>query len=179
MSSGEKYPNTLAAACDPITQTADIEVYVSNDSILYSSTRGQCGDPGPGSCSYAYKIPCSTAVMCDGVRRLEDDVGDIVPDADIVDEDADIEQGFMTEEMKAAAEPSDDSEDTPYCVHEDYPCKGNEEKMVYVCHYSSRSGYQSFCVPELDSDILRFNKKHHCGSCDGWNGVEHTGQVIL
>ena len=176
MLSGATYPHILAAACDPITQTADIEVYISNDSISYSSTRGQCGDSGPGSCSYVYKIPCSIDVMCDSARRLEDNVVDI-PDADI-DENANIEQGFMTEEMKAAAEPSEDSEDAPYCVHEDYPCEGDEENMVYVCHYSSRSGYQTFCVSEMDSDILRFNKTHHCGSCEGWNGVEHTGQVM-
>merc|ERR1712118_638176 len=27
---------------------------------------------------------------------------------------------------------------------------------VHVCHYSSRDGYKTFCVPESDSDALRF-----------------------
>jgi len=175
LSTGAMYPNTLAAACDPTTQTADIEVYVSNGSISYSSPRRQCGDLGPGCCSYVYKIPCSADIMCDGVRRLEDNIGDTLD----IDGNDNIEQGFMTEEMRAAAEPSVDSEeDDPYCIHEDYPCKGDEENMVYVCHYSKQAGYQTFCVPEMDSDILRFDKNHHCGPCDGWNGVEHTDQVM-
>jgi hypothetical protein len=71
----------------------------------------------------------------------------------------------------------DEFEDTPYCAHKEYPCKGDEENMVYVCHYSSRAGYQTFCMPELDSDVIRFNNNHHCGPCDGWNGVEYTGHV--
>jgi hypothetical protein len=161
---GAMYPNTLSAACDPITQTAEIEVSISNEGISYASSIGQCGAKGVGSCSYIYRIPCSTDVVCDDTRRLESNI-----------EDA-FEKGFMTDEMKAAG-PSDESDDTPYCVHEDYPCKGDEENMVYVCHYSSRAGYQTFCIPEMESDILSFNKNHHCGPCDGWNGVEHTGQV--
>merc|ERR1712110_207161 len=71
---GAKYPNTLAAACDPKTQTANIEVYVSNNNASNSYVRKKCGDSGPGSCSYEYKIPCSKDILCDGVRRLEDDI---------------------------------------------------------------------------------------------------------
>jgi hypothetical protein len=168
LESGEMYPNTLAAACDPVTQTAEIEVYINSKSIAYASSLSHCGDKEMGSCSYVYNIPCSTDVVCDDMRRLE---------STEIDTNTNIEQGFMTEEMIKAAEPSDESEDTPYCVHKDYPCKGDEENMVYVCHYSSRAGYQTFCIPEMDSDILRFNKNHHCGPCDGWNGVERTGQV--
>ena len=82
------------------------------------------------------------------------------------------------EEMKAAGEPSEDVEDVPFCVHEDYPCKGDEEKMVYVCHYSPQKGYQTFCIPELDSDILQFDGRNQCGPCDGWNGVENAGQIF-
>jgi hypothetical protein len=68
-------------------------------------------------------------------------------------------------------------EETPHCAHKDYPCNGDEENMVYVCHYSSRAGYQTFCMPEMDSDVIRFNKNHHCGPCEGWNGVERNGLV--
>jgi hypothetical protein len=25
-----------------------------------------------------------------------------------------------------------------------------------MCHYSTRRGYQTFCIPEADSEILRF-----------------------
>jgi len=171
LSSGAMYPNTLAAACNPETQTADIEVYVSNNSITHSSSRNQCGS-GPGSCSYVYKMPCSTDILCDDVRvRRLDESG-------TVDENDNIEQGFMTEEMKAAGEPSEDSEDAPYCVHEDHPCNGDEENMVYVCHYCRQKGFQTFCIPENDSDILSFDSRNHCGPCDGWNGVESTDQII-
>jgi hypothetical protein len=174
LSPGTKYPNTLAAICDPGTHTADIEVYFTNAS--HSSDREKCGDPGPGSCSYMYTIPCSKDILCDGVRRLEnvkDETNSFVVG------NVNNEQGFMTEEMRVAGEISEDSEDAPYyCIHEDYPCKGDEEKMVYVCHYSSRTGYQTFCIPEMDSDILRFNQNHHCGPCDGWNGIDNTGQMI-
>ena len=74
LSSGATYPRTLAAACNPRTQSAEIEVYVSNDNISFSSNWGQCGVSALGSCSYVFKIPCSAGVMCDGARRLDDSV---------------------------------------------------------------------------------------------------------
>jgi len=164
LESGAMYPNTLAASCDPVTKTADIEVYIRNENASHTSSIGKCGEKS-ASCSYVYKIPCSTDVICGDERRLQRRIEDSIA------------KGFMTEDMKAAAEPSDETEDTHYCVHEDFPCEGDEENMVYVCHYSSRAGYQTFCIPEMDSDILRFNKNHHCGPCDGWNGVDNNGHV--
>ncbi|VEU42898.1 unnamed protein product, partial [Pseudo-nitzschia multistriata] len=160
LSRGTMYPFTLAAACDPTSKSATIEVHVCNNGVLHSSSRAMCGDGSVGSCSFTYKVPCSADILCDGSRRLNDR------------NSINIEQGFLTDEMKAAAEPCNDDDDAPYCLHDDYPCQGDEERMVYVCHYSSISGYQTFCVPEVDSDILRFNSNHHCGPCDGWNGVE-------
>jgi hypothetical protein len=61
-------------------------------------------------------------------------------------------------------------EDVPYCVSEDFPCEGEEENMVYVCHYSGRDGYRTFCVPEADSDLLRFYPFDYCGPCEGGYG---------
>jgi hypothetical protein len=61
--------------------------------------------------------------------------------------------------------PISDDEDAPYCLSADYPCEGEEENMVHVCHYSARQGYQTFCVPEADSDILRFYPHDYCGTC--------------
>eukprot|EP00536_Pseudo-nitzschia_multiseries_P013071 jgi/Psemu1/327077/estExt_fgenesh1_pg.C_5350001 len=166
LSRGAMYPFTLAAACDPTTLTTMIEVFVCNMDLSHFSSRSKCENSESGSCSFIYKVPCSVDVLCDGGRRLKS--------ADFTN----IEQGFMTEEMKAAAEPNDDSEDAPYCLHKDHPCEGEEENMVYVCHYSNQSGYQTFCIPEMDSDILRFSNDHHCGPCDGWNGVEQSGQMM-
>jgi len=155
LGSGEMYPNTLAAACNEETHTVDIEVYISARSISYQSSLGKCGNENVNSCSYIYKLPCSTDVACDDVRRLQSEK------VEMVDE----------------SEPSGESEDNPYCLHKDYPCVGDEENMVYVCHYSGRAGYQTFCIPEMDSDIFRLNKNHHCGPCDGWNGVDNNANV--
>jgi len=109
--------------------------------------------------------------MCDDAQRLH--TNDIHANSGFA-------RGFMTEEMKAAANETseEDEEDQPYCVHEDYPCKGDDDYMVHVCYYSSHSGYQTFCIPEMDSDVLRFNKKHHCGPCKGWSGAERTVQMM-
>jgi hypothetical protein len=65
---------------------------------------------------------------------------------------------------------SENDEDVPYCVSEDFPCEGEGSDMVYVCHYSARKGYQTFCVPESDSDILRFYPYDYCGACEGGYG---------
>jgi len=53
-----------------------------------------------------------------------------------------------------------------FCVMEDYPC-GSFGDKVHVCHYSARDGYKTFCVPEADSDALRFYPKDYCGPCVG------------
>jgi len=177
LSSGSMYPNTLAAACDPSTKTADIEVYVSSTSIDHSSSINQCGAP-QGSCSYVYKVPCSPSIMCEDirVRQLNEIRIQLGHEENENIERGYIARGFMTDEMKAAEEIDEDFEDLPFCVHKDHPCEGDEEKMVYVCHYSPQKGYQTFCIPEMDSDILQFDGRNHCGPCDGWNGVENSGQ---
>jgi len=53
-----------------------------------------------------------------------------------------------------------------FCSALDYPC-GENENMVHVCHYSSREGYQTFCVPESDSDVIAYVPKDYCGPCVG------------
>jgi hypothetical protein len=67
-------------------------------------------------------------------------------------------------------EPSVDDEDIPYCVTEDFPCEGEGSDLVFVCHYSARKGYQTFCISETDSDILRFYRNSYCGPCEGGFG---------
>jgi len=79
-----------------------------------------------------------------------------------------------TEEFEAITaehhnnEPDDEDH---FCVVEDYPCGPNNDK-VNVCHYSSRDGYKTFCVPEVDSDALRFYPKDYCGPCVGFGNSE-------
>jgi len=63
-------------------------------------------------------------------------------------------------------------DDGYYCSAEDFPCEGEGEDTVYVCHYSARTGYQTFCIPEEDSEVLRFYKNDYCGPCvGGYGGV--------
>ena len=86
-------------------------------------------------------------------------------------DDSSFKEAFTAEDMVAGVnEPSENDEDIPYCVSEDYPCEGEGNDMVYVCHYSARKGYQTFCIPESDSDILRFYPNDYCGPCEGGYG---------
>jgi hypothetical protein len=98
-------------------------------------------------CQYIVVVPCNEEDMCNERRMNEES----------------FQHGTVDE-------PSEDMEDVPYCVSEDFPCDGEEENMVYVCHYSTRQGYQTFCAPEADSDILRFYPHDYCGPCEGGYG---------
>jgi hypothetical protein len=77
------------------------------------------------------------------------------------------------EERKMSAnEPGEDGDDGSfYCLSEDFPCQGGNN-LVHVCHYSTRRGYQTFCIPEPDSEILRFYSNDYCGPCVGGYGGE-------
>jgi hypothetical protein len=72
-----------------------------------------------------------------------------------------------------AAEPTVDGDDESYyCLAEDFPCDGGTD-FVYVCHYSARLGYRTFCIPEADSEVLRFYANDYCGPCvGGFAGVQ-------
>ena len=72
---------------------------------------------------------------------------------------------------------SDATEDKEgfYCSAQDFPCDGGD--MVNVCHYSTRKGYETFCIPEADSEILRFYSQDYCGPCIGGFGSGATGQM--
>jgi hypothetical protein len=68
-----------------------------------------------------------------------------------------------------ADEPSEDGGDGSfYCSAEDFSCKTNGN--VHICHYDSKRGYQTFCVPEADSEIIRFYPNDYCGPCVGGYG---------
>lgn len=75
------------------------------------------------------------------------------------------------QDVAPVAEPDENGDDNPfYCSSNDFPCEGGNG-MVYVCHYSTRKGYETFCVPEPDSEILRFYSNDYCGPCVGGFGV--------
>lgn len=85
-------------------------------------------------------------------------------------------------------EEEDDDEESYYCRAKEFPCDEDDVDydeddedddigaMVYVCHYSARVGHQTFCIPEADSEVLRFYSKDYCGPCvGGFGGVNKGG----
>jgi len=59
-----------------------------------------------------------------------------------------------------------------YCSSVDFPC-GKETEHVNVCHYDRKRGYQTFCVPEADSEVMRFYAADYCGPCiGGYGGID-------
>jgi len=109
---------------------------------------------------YTFKLYCETKCPPDGEpnqfqeRRL----------LEAPEEPVEVEAEAITD-IAPAQEEEDDSKHA--CSSKDHPCNGD---MVYVCHYSSRHGYQTYCVPEADSDIVEFYPKSYCGRCTGGQG---------
>jgi hypothetical protein len=87
-------------------------------------------------------------------------------------DDSDFDMTPLTNKEAAPANPEDGSF---YCVSADFPCEGGAG-MVNVCHYSTRTGYQTFCIPEADSEILRFYSQDYCGPCVGGFGGVNMAQ---
>lgn len=113
---------------------------------VYGGTNDQC--------EYAIIVPCLLTDLC---PTAAPQVGRLLHEDEAFKKDSYYEpDDAMLENM---------DEVLPYCVSEDFPCEGEEENMVYVCHYSTRSGYRTFCVPEEDSDLLRFYPNDYCGQC--------------
>jgi hypothetical protein len=65
-----------------------------------------------------------------------------------------------------------------YCSADDIPGRASntngdtatadkDEMLVHFCHYDTRRGYQTFCVPKADSEVLRFYAADYCGPCIG------------
>jgi len=151
---------TYRAMC--VNGFAEVEVFASCRSggqLAINPTKrtfeNTCG--GTSECSHLFVVPCNPNDMCgtstvSGSRRL--DSPESIASA-----------GAMLREA------STEEDDLPYCLSDDFPCEGEEANMVYVCHYSARKGYQTFCVPETDSDILRFYANDYCGPCEGGRGA--------
>jgi hypothetical protein len=112
------------------------------------------------NCGYHYVIPCVENYLCpsSGQRGLDE-------------VDFRESEGFKSPRLDPLVnELGVKDEDISYCVSEDFPCEGEGSATVSVCHYSARKGYQTFCIPETDSDILRFYPNDYCGPCEGGYG---------
>jgi len=59
-----------------------------------------------------------------------------------------------------------------YCSIKDFPCDGG--KSVNICHFSNKDGFTTFCIPEADSEILRFYSQDYCGPCVGGLGTKQA-----
>jgi hypothetical protein len=117
---------------------------------------------------YTFKIPCDDPCPPEeggypAARRL-------VAEEDIAASAQEFESQTATAASSKDNEPSTDAKDGHFCVSEDYPCSEEDPSKVYVCHYSARDGYKTFCVPEPDSDVLAFYPKDYCGPCVGGYG---------
>ena len=147
---------TYQAAC--VDGVANFHISMKDSSLgtpLYGSGCDQM------NCGHIISVPCRESMMCDEEepqRALE------------VSEETNTTEHVAAHHEGVADSPTEDSEDVPYCISVDYPCEGEEEDMVYVCHYSTRKGYQTFCIPEEDSDIVRFYPHDYCGPCEGGYG---------
>jgi hypothetical protein len=131
---------------------ADVWIYIDSeiDSCVYDGN----------NCGYHYEIPCncpSSGQRGSGEVEFRESEGFKYPRFD-----------------PPANEPSVNDEAAPYCLSEDFPCEGEGSDDVLVCHYSTKKGYQTFCVPETESDTLGFYPNDYCGPCEGgfvglWN----------
>jgi hypothetical protein len=131
------------------------EDFGSDDNAQIHSSCSSSPQAETKNCAFYYSLPCDDS--CD--RRLDE---------------SSLKEAFTAKEVVGGVnEPSADQEDLPYCVSEDYPCEDEDSEdndMVHVCHYSAKKGYQTFCVPEPDSDILRFYPHDYCGPCENYGG---------
>eukprot|EP00531_Pseudo-nitzschia_arenysensis_P014408 CAMPEP_0116128974 /NCGR_PEP_ID=MMETSP0329-20121206/7677_1 /TAXON_ID=697910 /ORGANISM="Pseudo-nitzschia arenysensis, Strain B593" /LENGTH=680 /DNA_ID=CAMNT_0003623211 /DNA_START=55 /DNA_END=2097 /DNA_ORIENTATION=+ len=167
---------TLEVPCDPITcepssapsQSPSRDALVSR--TLSHTTRERNSQ---ASSIIADEAGChdgtKEGVLCDALRKLD------------TQDNATITHGLTSVEMRSVVNEASDKafeKDGPFCAHTDFPCEGDEESMVHVCYYAGNSGYHTFCIPESDSDMLRFNENHHCGPCEGWNGEESFSQLM-
>jgi hypothetical protein len=155
---GQSHGETLEAKC--VDGKAKITLYADNKSRSNSARPnglGKCKDVGHNTCHVIYELPCKDGTTVTNPCQ---------------------EMGTDRKLLDNSPVALEESEDGPYCLNKDFPCTGDEENMVFVCHYSTRGGYQTFCIPEVDSDIMRFYSSDYCGPCEGWNGVSHAGQSI-
>lgn len=134
----------------------------------------ECCHPGEPcrTVQYTFKLPCECPEVVTNASPTVSPVASTKSGAPVSQSRRDLAEvknpvSVSTQEIESATNnaASNDNEDH-FCVVEDYPC-GPKGDKVHVCHYSARDGYKTFCVPEPDSDALRFYPKDYCGPCVG------------
>eukprot|EP00980_Cylindrotheca_fusiformis_P003636 scaffold818_cov136-Cylindrotheca_fusiformis.AAC.2 len=109
-------------------------------------------------CEHTIVVPCRQQDMCSTVASDGSD-------RRLVNEEA----SQQTTEPSQHTMVDKAMEAGPYCESQDFPCEGEGDEMVHVCHYSTLHGYKTYCIPEADSELLRFYENDYCGPCvDGF-----------
>lgn len=129
----------------------------------------ECCHPGEEckTVQYTFKLPCVNPCPEDGAEVAEE-----APPSNSrrnlhqIIRERKAQEGSIKEFEEEVGHAESNESDDHFCVVEDYPCGVHNDK-VHVCHYSARDGYKTFCVPEADSDALRFYPKDYCGPCVG------------
>jgi hypothetical protein len=152
-----------------------VDIWFVDESVVDSSDKDKvpdCCHPGDDiedkpTVLYTFKVYCQS--KCEHERRnvleLTDDrpkgtkdLNEALKDGNVASEGRGVEKG------------------SPYCSAMDYPC-GADGHFVNVCHYSTKEGYQTYCVPESDSDVISYMPKDYCGPCVG--GFGGTKESVL
>lgn len=167
-----------------------VDIWVSDaslDASLDNAEVPRCCHPPEDDTNpktqYTFKIWCeSQCPENDNTRQLLDQESASSLESHYIDSLREAQKqavnprGFKTASETTTNESTEDGE-RHFCQSEDYPC-GDELDMVYVCHYSAKDGFQTFCVHEPDSDIMGYYPKDYCGRCRGGYGTGAGGATI-
>jgi hypothetical protein len=118
---------------------------------------------------YTFKLPCVDPCPEDEIITSDESSTDAPLQRKLASDmirEKKAHEGSTSEFEEITGHPESNDIEDHFCVIEDYPCGVHNDK-VHVCHYSARDGYKTFCVPEGDSDALRFYPKDYCGPCVG------------
>jgi hypothetical protein len=157
-------PITVTAHCmtGPAHALSIVDIWFVDSKLVDSSDRDtvpECCQPNEQDAQlptvqYSFKVYCSSKCGRREMRDLSDTLSQ-----------PQVRSGSVTK-PEAAAPTAKQDNNSKLCSIEDYPC-GDDGKSVYVCHYSAKEGYQTYCVPQSDSDVVAYFPKDYCGPCVG------------
>nr|WMV61335.1 11384 [Craspedostauros australis] len=161
----EKYASeTYTAKCMDSVEIAVVDIYVSDpslnkvldDAVIPICCQKPDVDSHP-TVKYTFEVkcvdPCPTPA-----RKLSDKqvVGDEV--------DAKYSKKTIIKTDKDGKAETETSSTDHYCKPSEHPCS-DDSSMVNVCHYSSKKGFQTYCMTAADSDIVSYYPNDSCGPC--------------
>jgi hypothetical protein len=167
-------PIKVTARCMTDPPLAIVDVWFVDPLVVKSNDKFEipdCCEPKDEHSSmpivqYTFKVYCkSKCVQATSSRRTMARNGDIDSrDASEFERIARDEGLFIDPQGE-----QDRNIEGHFCKAVDYRC-GEKDNMVNVCHYSTKDGYQTYCVPEVDSDVIAYAPKDYCGPCVGGYG---------